>query len=131
MSGRKALFSLFAGLILVAGIAACDGLDPGDYVVYRLAEEPQAARVSALAVPDYNASQAEKDAHPAAMPFKRYIVEEMVEPDLEVDLPPPPRDNGDGLSEEQLDHQYAVCKERVVEALAGLMARSGQIRNTR
>ncbi|MBN1808766.1 MAG: PTS sugar transporter subunit IIA [Planctomycetes bacterium] len=60
------------------------------------------------------------------MPFKRYIVEDMVDADLKVDLPAgPPPDAGD----EELALFRKQAKEKTVEALADLMASSGQIRN--
>ena len=70
MSGREALCSVFAGLFVLAAIPACDGLDPGDYEVYRFGT---AATIIAYAVPDYDASQTDKDAHAGAIPFNMYL----------------------------------------------------------
>ena len=70
MSGRKALCSVLASLFVLAGLPACVGSDPGDYVYYRVT---QAARVSAFAVPDYDVSQTELDAHPGAVPFNIHL----------------------------------------------------------
>ena len=59
------------------------------------------------------------------MSFKRYIVEDLVEPELAVEYPPPPESD-----EPQVHERYRrACKERVIEALAALFDRSGQIRN--
>jgi len=60
------------------------------------------------------------------MPFKRYIVEEMVEPELKVEYPPEP---GEDASPGELAAHKRAMKERVIEALVDLMAKSGEIRN--
>ncbi len=60
------------------------------------------------------------------MPFRRYIVEEMVEADLVVETPPEPGIDAEEWAWKQHRRQ---AKGKVIEALAQLMARSGEIRN--
>jgi len=60
------------------------------------------------------------------MPFKRYILEDMVEANLKVELPPMPEADAEPANWE-LYRRHA--KENAVEALVKLMARSGEIRN--
>lgn len=62
------------------------------------------------------------------MPFKRYITDSMVEPNLSVKTPSEAVDNGEP-PDKQLMHYRRACKEGAIEALVDLLARSGQIRN--
>ncbi len=61
MGGKKALCSVLAGLVALAAMPACEPSLLEGYVV---------ARVSGIAVPDYDVSQSELEAHPGAVPFR-------------------------------------------------------------
>ena len=56
MSGKRVLCSVLAGLVVLAAMSACKPSPLEGYVV---------ARVSGIAVPDYDVSQSELEAHPA------------------------------------------------------------------
>jgi len=64
------LWAVFACIFVLAGIPACDDLQPGDYEMHRFGET---ATIIVYAVPDYDVSQADKDDHPGAVPFDMYL----------------------------------------------------------